>query len=200
MLFLMSFLLGLGPNEINIANSLDWLYYHSGTVATVEINSVKEESFALADYESSITMDATIQEVYKGNEPTSKQIIIYSRLSYIGVDAWKNMLGKQVLVFLKDVICERQCVYTIWDDDRGMINLTAPGEKALTGDFRVLKSAAEIFKYGHTCMQRLKNKTAKPAYLEVPKDTDAHAVLYSGSSCYIMVPDVLYAKATPSMF
>jgi hypothetical protein len=93
-------------------------------------------------------------------------------------------LGKRVVVFLKDAVGELTDVYTMWDDDRGMINLDVPGEKALTADGWVLKSAAEIFTYGQTCIHRLKNKTALPAYLQVPKNTDALKVLYAGSACY----------------
>ena len=127
-----------------MVNSLDWLCYNSGTVATVKVTSVKEESFKLMEYESGMTVSSTVTKVYKGSEPQRKEIIIYSRLTYIGYDKWKNMVGKEVLVFLKDLMCESQCAYGLWDDDRGMIPLDSPGNKALTGDFRYLKNKEDL--------------------------------------------------------
>lgn len=190
----------LNPKEINIANSIDWLCYQSGTVATVKVTSVKEESFHIMDYESEVTIYANISRTYKGNEPLSRDIIIYSRLTYVGMDKWKNMLGKEVLVFLKDLICERQCAYGIWDDDRGMIPVDSPGTKALTGDFNYLEDSNDIINYVVDRITQLKGKKAESHFLEVPMDTKAFGALYGGSSCYLIVPDVLYPKSKKGMF
>ncbi len=197
--YLLSVLLSVGTFEINIANSVEWNCYEANTVAVVKVTSVQEEKFKLMDYESDATIDATIIQTFKGMEPLTKNIIIYSRLTYIGGEKWKNMIGKEVLVFMKDMICERQCAYSIFDDDYGMINLDAPGSRALTGKFTYLKNKTEINDYVTDCIKKLKGKTAKRGFLEVPFDTEAHGALYAGSSCYLIVPDVLYPKATEGM-
>ena len=198
--YLFSLILSLyAPQEINVANSIDWLCYNSGTVATVTITSAKEEKFTLMGYESDVTVNAKVQTIYKGSIPQRNEIIIYSRLGYIGNDKWVNMVDKEVLVFLKDMICESQCAYTIWDDDRGMINLESPGTKAIAGDFSVLETKNEIFRYGVDRIEKLRGKTAQQHYLEVPYKTEAYGALYSGSSCFLIVPDILYPESTRGM-
>lgn len=198
-LFSILFSLFMHPNEINIANSVDWMCYKSDLVALVKITSYKEEKFTLMSYESNGSVNATIITTYKGRQPLLKEITIYSKLAYIGGDHLKKMVGKEVVVFLQLLACEESCAYAIWDLDRGMIDPASSADKALTGDFKSLKNLIEMEDYINACTKKLEGKTSKGYYLEVPFDTEAHAALYAGSSCFLIVPDILYPKAKKSM-
>ncbi len=42
-------------------------------------------------------------------------------------------------------------------------------------------------------------KAAKRYFLEVPFDSEVHQALYSGSACYLYVPDLIFPRAKPKL-
>jgi hypothetical protein len=200
MLYLFSLLFGLNPNIIHIANSIDWLCYDANTIAIIKVESYHEEPLQDKTLSADCYITASITELYKGQKPLIyDHIVVYSRLAYIGLDKWKNLVGKEVLVFLKDLGCDKHCSYAIMDDNSGMILPDSPAPKALTGDFKMIMKKDSLINYVKNCIKKLEGKTAKPYYLEVPFETEAHGALYAGSACYLIVPDILYPKAKKGM-
>jgi hypothetical protein len=195
MIYLFSLFTFLFPKEINLANSVEWLCYESGTIALVKVDSFVEHN----NFESDGEMMATIIKQYKGTEPILKTISINTKTDYYFAGSFNDMIGKERFVFLKDQGCSKYCSYTVVDEDRAVVDPQNPGSILLKGDFTYLKNKTEIEAYIIDCVEKLKGKTANKYFLEVPYESEAYGALYSGSSCYLMVPDVLYPKATKGM-
>ncbi len=190
--YLFAIIFSLFPQKIRVATSVDWLCYDASTIAMVKVDNYKEENFKINEYSSTGTITATITKLLKGSKPLLNQITIYTQSKFVGWDSWPMLKGKEVLVFLKLEGCEEECVYSLLKQDNALVDLSNPRDKMITGLFKVLKQKADMETYVSACTNQLKGKTAEPFYLEVPYETEAYDSLYSGSSCYLIVPDVLY--------
>lgn len=199
MIYLFSFFSFLFPQEINMANSVEWLCYDANTIALVKVDSYEEKSGKGNNLEWDGIMKATITKQFKGTEPMLKTITIYTRLAYNFDGKYKNMVGKERIVFLKDQGCDKYCWYTVADDDRAVVDPQSPGSLLLKGDFTYLKTKGEIEDYVVNCVEKLKGKIANKHFLEVPYETEAYGALYSGSACYLMVPDIMFPNAKKGM-
>jgi hypothetical protein len=87
-----------------------------------------------------------------------------------------------------------------------VVPLDKPGTRLLGAtSFTVLKHRGEILAATRDALRRLAAaagsppKAARRVFLEVPFDTEVHKVLYSGSTCYLHVPDLLFPKARPKL-
>ncbi len=200
MKYLLSLLLGFNnPDIIHVENSVDWLCYESQTIASVKVDEYHHGPFTCGSYSADCYVSATITGIYKGQEPQNNNIVIYSRLNWSGSDKWEKQVGRELMVFLKDLGCDKYCSYGIWDDSFGMMDINSPAPKALTGDFRMIMKKDTLVSYIKDCVKKLEGKKAQPYFLEVPYETDAYGALYAGSSCYLIVPDVLYPNAKKGM-
>lgn len=180
--------------EINIGTSIDWLCYDADLIITGKLTESSDNPNAnpITDFQTTNLMN--VQVILKGDLGTNK-IRFTTRLPYIGGAQLKNLVGREVVVFLKSVDGK----FHAWDDSYALLSLDKPGQYALTGGFTTLKSKTEITTYIESTLQKLDGKTARPYYLEVPYETEAFNALYSGSSCYLIVPDILYPEAKKSM-
>lgn len=182
------------PLEINIATSIDWLCYDADLIITGKLTESTSNPNANPITEFQNTNLMNVQVIMKGDLGTNK-IRFTTRLPYIGGQQLKNLVGREVIVFLKSVDGK----FHAWEDTYSLLPLDKPGNYALTGAFKTLKAKMDIIEYVESTLQKLEGKTAKPYFLEVPVETEAYNVLYSGSSCYLIVPDILYPEAKKSM-
>lgn len=187
--------LSADPVEINVGTSLDWLCYDADMIIIGRLTETVENKKAdpYSDYLNTNRMNITV--LIKGDMSADK-IQFTTRLPYIGGHQLKNLVGKDILVFLKT----SQGHYHAWDAEYAVICLDDPMQHAFTGEFTCLKNRTEITSYMEETLKKLEGKTAEPHYLEVPYDSEAHGVLYAGSSCYLIVPNVLYPKARKNFF
>jgi hypothetical protein len=198
--YLFSLLLSLyHPNEINIGKSIDWMCYESNSIMMVQLDTIHPGNLTTLDYVDRAYLKATVIEQYKGTVPMLKKITIYPALDNAYIASIQKMIGKEILVFLKDGGCDKYCTYALLDDTYGIMEVNSPAPRALTGEFKMLAKKDELIGYVKDCVKKLEDKTARPYYLEVPYETEAYGALYSGSSCFLIVPDILYPKATKGM-
>lgn len=82
-----------------------------------------------------------------------------------------------------------------------LVPVSSPGNRLLSAStFKVLKDRASIVAACSAVLKRLpatdkRGALPKPVWLEVPFDSEVHQVLYSGSACYLYVPDGLFPQA-----
>lgn len=203
-LSLFIFFVARSSAEINIANSIEWIMCQSdlvvkGNVTYVDMKGDKlsctiEITEGLKGTLSVTTLDFTL--------PSSKSMT--DRLK-------KIMVGnKDIIVFLKNNNVEKKKMpaeYTpICDDGSGLyyvVDLSDPMNMLISAsDFKVLKDPISIIqkcKYiasqVNTILDKKKRSEFKKYFLSVPFETEAYYVIYSGSSCFLYVPDALFPAA-----
>ena len=181
--------------EIAVGTSIDWLCYDADVILIGRLTETVENKKAdpYSDYLNTSRMNVSV--IIKG-EMTTDKLQFSTRLPYIGGHQLKNLVGKDIVVFLKTNAGH----YHAWDAGYSVVCLDDPQQHALSGEFTCLKNRQEITGYIEETLKKLEGKTAEPYYLEIPKDTEVHGVLYGGSSCYLIVPNVLYPKARKNFF
>lgn len=187
--------------EINVGNSIEWLIVQADLVVKGNITYVDMKG-------ERIICSIDITEGLKGvlsvttldfSMPTSK--IQTDRLK-------KIMVGnKDVIIFLKNINSGKKKMspeYTpLMDEGSGIyyiVDLNDPGNMFISAsDFRVLKDAGSIIQKCKSVsakinliLEKKKNYEFKKYYLNIPFDVEAYNVLYSGSSCYLYVPEVFF--------
>ena len=88
-----------------------------------------------------------------------------------------------------------------------VMNLDKPGKYVIDTNFKVLKKREEIIANSKKTLDLMesysrKNSSAKieSRILEIPPDSEAFTSLYSGSSCYLIVPNFMFSEAKKSIF
>lgn len=182
------------PLEINIGTSIDWLIYDADIIITGVLKETLENKNANPITDFQCTNLLNVSMIYKGDIGTDK-IRFTTRLPYIGGHQLQKLINHEVVLFLKNVDGK----FHAWDDVYSLISLNNPNNYALTGSFNSLKKGSEIIDYIEQTLEKIGDKKAKPYYLEIPYNSEIHPILYSGSSCYLIVPDILYPSSKKSL-
>ena len=194
--------------EINVGNSVEWLCADANLIAVGTLKSYSKSS--TDNFMYVCTFEST--EIIFG---TTISPVVFS-IHYIAEDSLKKYELQQIpmLVFLKENKVnpkskETKIQWNIMEAYNSLpafVNLTTPQQLLITAtDFSVFTNREKIILY---CRQTLKmiaeyqimGKTVFKNYLEVPYQTTAFNLLYSGSSCYLYVPDLLFPKSKEKMF
>jgi|GEM_PF-6834160 len=181
------------PGGTDIGTSLDWLCYDADLIVTGRLTSTAHNKNAdpLTDYQCENRLSIT--SILKGSVNTTS-IRFTSRLETLGGYPLEKMVDTEVLLFLK----VQHGHFHAWYDGYSLVLLQKPAGNVITGDFRMLQKKEEIISYIESTLEKLKDKTANAYYLEVPYQTEAYTALYSESTPFLIVPDVLYPSAKKS--
>ncbi len=190
------FSLFIHTNEQYSANSIDWLCYDSQTITLIKFESYQLEHQPLFDYPDRFLINGTVLKVYKGSLMVDHPVTIYCSLNSKFEQEWKSMVGKEIFMFLKTMTINNGSAYYVEDPMMGIIDLSNPDDEAITGSFDVLKEKVAIEEYMKTCLQKLKGKTAKMAFIELLDNDGSFPVNLEG----LYVPDILYPNAQKNGF
>lgn len=177
-------------SEINMAPSLEWLCTDADIVSTGRMIGIETREDSTGFY-SVLTID--IISNFKGFATSTIMVITTTQNN-----SWNNAesAGDEILVFLKqDTLNKgRYTLLTLYGSNEWSVIPLETG-KAFTGDFRVLKERIEITNYCTESLLRIAGRKGKLHIIEIPWDTEAMRELYSGSTCYLYVPDFLYPES-----
>ncbi|HBX50697.1 MAG: hypothetical protein A2275_11300 [Bacteroidetes bacterium RIFOXYA12_FULL_35_11] len=194
--------------EINLGNSLEWVCTSSdlivrGTITSVDMKGKQVVcSFEVSEGLFGELKSTAIEFTYASNQAQNDKV--------------KRMMtgSREVLVFLINKNKEEKKApieYSpVHDQNSGffyIIDLSEPGKLLMSAkDLKILKTNAEVIKYTKDFIVQLKNflekkkkKKFKKYMLELSKDSEVFQELYSGSSCYLYVPDVFFPNAKEKM-
>jgi len=194
--------------EINIGNSIEWLCADAGLIAT---GKMKSYSKATSGNNLWICTFET-QEIFKG---TTVSPVSFT-LNNINEDSLKKYVSEQtlLLVFLKEneKPYKKMKTETLWyametcNSVPAMINLFSPQQLLISAySYSVLQTLEMIVS---VCRMNLKKvaeyevqgHTVFMNYLLIPYQTPAYSILYSGSSCYLAVPDFMFPDSKEKLY
>jgi hypothetical protein len=182
--------------EINMAASLEWLCVDADVVVKGTVISVKEIK---SDKGISAIIRMVKTSVYKGQTPDTFEIHTdYYSPNWIT----KAFKGKSILAFLKYNPDQEKIFHPLKIGNSQHWSLIELGEKAkgYAGNFKVLKTEKEIIEYIIPVIKETDGKRGKMYLLDIPYETEAFGDLYSGSSCFLYVPDFMFPKAKKGFF
>lgn len=173
--------------EVNVGYTLEWLADTSLHVGIYTAKTVK------APKDHSVHIEAVLAESLRGTAPKSFEFDYY--LNPVQPDKVPPPKeGDKFLIFMRET--ERSGIRA-----QAIVNLTSPATispfAALAPDFSVLKDGADIEK---RVKARIAKKTGTPKdfgdrsgeiEFDVPPGTPAYEALFSGSACYLVVPEDL---------
>lgn len=185
-----------GKAEINMAASLEWLCVDADVVLKGKVISVIENKSVQG---LSATITVMKAEVYKGQMPdTFKVMTDYYSPNWLT----KSFQEKSMLMFLKYNPDQEKVFHPLKIGSSQGWSFLELGEKAkaYAGNFKVLKTEKEIIDYILPLIKQTDGKSGKMHLLEIPYETEAFQDLYSGSSCYLYVPDFMFPKSRKGFF
>ena len=190
--------------EINFGNSLEWVCSSSDLIVRGTITSVDMKG-------EQVVCSFEVTEGLFGELKNTAIEFTYTSIQAQN-DKVKKMMtgGREVLVFLQNknkADKKAPAEYSpVHDQNTGffyIIDLTEPGKLLMSAkDFKILKTNAEVIKYTKDFIVQLKGFLEKKKkykfkkYLfELVKDSEVFKELYSGSACYLYVPDAFFPNA-----
>jgi hypothetical protein len=194
--------------EINIGNSIEWLCADAGIIASGKLKSYTKASTGnnlwLCTFE---TID-----ILKGTSASPVDFTI----NYIAEDSLKKYVSEQtpLFVFLKESEkpYKSKKIETSWyimetcNSVPAFINLNTPQQTLVTAyTFSILSYSDLIVSVCRLCLKKIaeyevQGKTVFLNYLEIPFKTPAFSLLYSGSSCYLTVPDFMFPDSKEKLY
>lgn len=187
------FLSLLGPparGELVVAESLDWLVVANPDLAVARVVRVESPG----ENGAQVTAHFRRSRTLRGNPPLEAACtMLVSKSARPGEPQVRPEPGEEYLLVLRG------------KEIHQAINLTHPVQTgpgvALTTDFKVLSSGADILQAVAARLEKLPTRppeaqdvnysTPERGFrrLPVPPNTPAYRVLYSGSGCFLVVPD-----------
>ncbi|GMU56539.1 MAG: hypothetical protein AMXMBFR33_56850 [Candidatus Xenobia bacterium] len=171
-------LVTLARAEIMVADSLEWLVVSSPTVAVMRVEGAVRENRDDVGYIQT-TLKLGLVKALKGQPPpTTTYGILVLDSARPGELNSQPQEGEDLLAFWRGHSVRR------------VLSLKHPpsrGEQAAyTSSFKLLRSREEILAAVQPWLTRPALKSRK---VEVPTGSGAFQGLYSGSTCYLIVPD-----------
>jgi hypothetical protein len=217
-LLLLAVALVAGPRlaraEIALAESIEWLAASADRVVVGRIVSFKGADPGAQGKNRGLAL-ATVRvaETLKGAGDKDALCVGLRDVDERRADGWRKD-GTDLIFFLGTSIqatsFERR-VCNHWPLRGGdalpfVVPLEKPGNRLLGATtFKVLKQRGAILAAARDALRRLAAaagsppRAAKRYFLEVPFESEVHKVLYSGSACYLYVPDLIFPKAKPKL-
>ena len=197
--------------EVNVGDSVEWLSTAAARVVVGKVVSLRAAVPGAEGKNRGLTLlTVQVAETIRG-APAAERLCVGVRDVAVPEYEQHRRDGTELLFFLGTSIQAtsfegRVCNH--WPLRGGdarpyVVPLARPGTRMLAaGTFKVLKQRAEILALSRDTVRRLtaaaRNPKAKPPrrfLVEVPPDSEVYKVLYSGSACYLHVPDVLFPTA-----
>lgn len=178
--------------EIMCGITLEWLADTCPYVGTYSARTVSRD----ADYHQ-LRVSATLVESLRG-KPPQEFSFDYPTFDAAVKSGRTASIGNKFLIFLQDA--DTQPKEVRWEH---IISLTDPATRgyahvALRPDFTLLTDGDQILQ---VVRERIAKHAVTPTLwreypsdrirLEIPSDTPAYRAIFSGSSCYLIVPDDL---------
>ncbi|MBI5219476.1 MAG: hypothetical protein HY958_11150 [Bacteroidia bacterium] len=190
--------------EINVGYSIEWLCAKADVIVKGNITSVDMK-------DDNVVCSFDISDRYKGGlTQMSTEFTLVSGKNYDGNLKKYIMNGKELIVFLVKPGKDQKNVKTEYismvEEGPGLffiIDLSSPGNRLISAsDFKVIKDELSIISKCKNIIGKFNDyianhKRYEPQrnYLAIPLDTEAYKLLYSGSKCYLYVPDFLYKES-----
>ncbi|HQP16887.1 MAG TPA: hypothetical protein PLB59_13075, partial [Bacteroidales bacterium] len=187
-------------SEINTGNSLEWLCADAGLIARGHIISYSKTNTEKNNF---IIVFET-KEIFKGTTESPVEIVTAT----IAEDSLKKYTEEKtpLLVFLQEgeKSFRDKKKKTPWhimeacNAVSALINLAAPQQVLIKAStFTILGSREQIIAECRLSLKKIagyevQGKTVFMNYLTVPFQTQAYGLLYSGSTCYLAVPDFMF--------
>lgn len=194
--------------EINVGNSIEWLIIQSDLVIKGNITFVDMKG-------ERIICTIEISEGLKGTLSVTTLDFSMPNTKTQTDRLKKIMVGnKDVVIFLKNINAGKKKLAPDYEPvvDQGsglyyIVDISDPGNSLISAaDFKVLKDAGTIIQKCksfnsqlNTFLEKKKNYNFKKKYLKVPSDSEAYTVLYSGSTCFLYVPDAFFTASTSDL-
>jgi hypothetical protein len=217
-LLLLALALAAGPRgaraEVALADSVEWLGADAARVVVGRIVSFKAADPSAQGKNQGLAL-ATVRvaETLKGAGAADALCVGLRHVDERRFESYRK--GATDLVFFLGTSIQatsfegRVCNH--WplrggDALPAIVPLDAPGTRLLSATtFKVLRQRGEALAATRDALRRLAAaagsppKPAKRAFLEVPIDSEVYKLLYSGSACYLHVPDLIFPKARPRL-
>ena len=195
--------------EINVGASLEWLCASADIVATGKITAVS--GFKGQDGITGCVFSVT--QILKGN--AAGELCFY--VPWFSADSLKKLKkdDAEVIVFLNrsqnnyasgnkvfDYI-----VMESYNSVPALARLEKPQKTFISAqDFKLLTKGDQILERSRKAITRLQEyvtteqKVVKRHYLDIPYNTDAWELLYSGSSCFLYVPAFMFPESNEDFY
>ncbi len=206
--------------EINIAPSIEWLCVDADIIFHCKIIEIKKIEIDDRIYEEcTVIVDEELKRVYNEedekageNEEDGKEKFKFIYRGYYW-DSLDKFYEKDLLIFLKkdEEADSTKFLYGKYvlslDEYYSFVDLSHLKDRMISGTFKVLENkekllnlCREIIKETKDFIKANADYEIKSMYLETAWDTMAFKVLYSGSSCYLIVPNFLFPEAKDDLY
>jgi hypothetical protein len=185
--------------EIAIADSVEWLCARADVVAVGRLTEVVGPSEGLGKNEDLVSLTLQPEVTAKGGPgpvhfsvrmPDSTALRQHRDRGTVMV----AFLHRTPAAYMRDGV-----VHDLWplraEGSDAQLLLPLDGSGLLLADgFRRARTAADV---ARACAEAPAAKV--PYFLEIPFDSEAHAAVYGGSSCFLRVPPAMFPAAKPDL-
>jgi len=195
--------------EINIGWSVEGLTVKADWVVSGTIFSI-DSTAKTKGGDQLLTCGLKVTKVYKGE--TRTDTLYFGARQYYNIASFYAMKDKEVMVFLEETIQAMSFNgnnYNKWalDNVGGGYPLVIDMEKInrqvfCASTFKLIKDRYLLEQTINFTLQQLekylknhKKEEIKIQWLDIPWETEAMEVLYSGSSCFLYVPHFMFPKS-----
>ncbi|MEI6764325.1 MAG: hypothetical protein WCM76_01715 [Bacteroidota bacterium] len=195
--------------EINAGSSIEWLCASADIVATGKITSV-----CSVKGQNGITGCVfKVSQYLKGNASGD----LYFYVPWFASDSLQKLKKNEseIIVFLK----KADNIYTSgnktfdyivmesYNSVPALAKLEKPQKAFISAaNFKLLTTGTQILECSRKAISRMQEytqtqqKEIKRHYLEIPYNTDAWDLLYSGSSCFLYVPAFMFPESNEDFY
>ncbi len=198
--------------EIMVASALEWLSCSAEIVAVGKIKNISITKGIHSVIYEDVTVE--IHELLKG-DIHDKEITFCLRTLSSEPNAKSLMNSEEGILFFlsssKDHGSEHhldnKLVPTSLDFPLSIINLSSPSKFIFNMEFENVKDRDKILLTCRRTLNKLKeyklsgpNMEIEKHYLKIPWDTQASKTLYSGSTCYLYVPNFMSEESEENFY
>lgn len=193
--------------EVNIVESLEWLMAASARVVTGTVTAAQPQAPS-SEFRTLSVATVKVTATLKG-QSAAHLCVALPNLDPRELERYRA--GRtELILFLgsrsgarsfEGRLCD-QAPLLGGDARPFVVPLDRPGTTLITATtFAVLKDRQVLLAAAREAARRLAASRRPPqrAFLEVPASSEAFKILYSGSDCFLVVPDVLFPRARPKL-
>ena len=198
--------------EIMVGTSVEWLTCSADAVAMGMLKQTGEKKGVHSVIYESYTLN--VLETIKGDKNQTELHFVVRVLSTNSSIKELANSGHPVIVFLSkysdggnETFLNNKLVPTNKSFPLSIINLDKPDKFVMDTKFNLLKKKENIIETSRNTLELMQNFSKKDVsakiesrVLEVPFDSEAYTSLFSGSVCYLTVPNFMFPDAKKSIF
>lgn len=195
--------------EINMGWSVEGLTVQSDWVVSGKLVSI-DSTATTKGGDQLLTCGLKVTKLFKGE--TKEEMIYFGARQYYNIETFYAMKDREVMVFLEQTeqaLSFNGNKYFKWaiDNIGGGVPLVIDMEKInkqifCASTFKLIKDRYMLEQTINYSLQQLekylkkhKAEEIKIQFLDIPEETEAMDILYSGSACFLYVPHFMFPKS-----